>query len=151
MAANSTREQIILATVELCRTIPGIKTNSLVRTLQAHSDLQEFANTQFPVCAIVGRLPVPDGKPSGRGPRIDQVRYSLTIDCLIYLQVNQNMDSLISSVADDLVRILWTDQTRGGLVIETLVELKDKLSIWRPFAAFQATVTHKYIKGIGGI
>ena len=77
MADNSKREQIILANKVLLETVSSITT--VKRTLQSHSDLQEFAGPQFPLCAIVGRLPDPQEKKSGRDVVVDQLISELKI------------------------------------------------------------------------
>ncbi|MDA3788078.1 MAG: hypothetical protein PF503_06250 [Desulfobacula sp.] len=149
MAANSKREQIILADLALVRSVSGIKTP--IRKQPQHSVLMEFAQTQFPVCAVVGRLPIPDEKHSGRQPAVDQLRSTLKVDVFTYLQVNEDIDSQISDLADSLFAILYTDQTRGKLCYETTIKIVENTNIWDPFAAFQLTAIHKYVHSIGGI
>lgn len=149
MAANSKREQIIVADKALVETVPGLK--SVLRVQQSKSDLDCFAQTQFPVAAVVGRLPVPQEKRQGRTPDTDQIISELKVDVFVYLQVNADVDTEISDLADGLFGALYLDQQRGKLCIETAVKINEKTNVWAPFAAFQITAVHKYVHGIGGI
>lgn len=149
MAENSKREQIILANKALIESVSTIKT--INRVLPEYKELQNFAQTQFPVCAVVGRMPVPEEKISSRGIQVDQIKSEIKVDIFTYLQINTNIDTLISDVADDLWKQLYTDQSRNGLVIKTTLEVNEKISVWNPFAAFQITAVHKYIHDSGGI
>lgn len=149
MAANSKREQIILTDKALVETVGPLK--SILRVMPQKSELDSFAQTQFPVAAVVGRLPIPLEKRSGRTPDMDQIISELKVDIFVYLQVNDNVDSEISDLADSLFGALYKDQQRGNLCIETLVKINEKTNVWAPFAAFQITAIHKYVHGIGGI
>ena len=59
LAENSKREQIILQLISELEEIESIAT--VIRRMQRYADLQAFAVTQFPVIAVVGRLPIPEG------------------------------------------------------------------------------------------
>ena len=101
MAENSLRERIILADLTLIQSLSSIST--VVRTIQSYSDLQSYAVTQFPVVAIVGRLPVPTYKPSLRiREDIDQVLSVLRVDFYTYFMNNENSDTELSSLLDDM-------------------------------------------------
>lgn len=150
MADNSLRERIIEANKVLVESLTGIKT--VTRTIPEYSQLQDFALTQLPVAAVVGRLPVPKGKPTGRrAGDVEQVRSRLRVDIFVYLESNVNADTAISSLLDDLWRVLWTDQTRGGLTLDTEVTMQEDSQRWAPFMAFRVAVFHHYIHDTGGI
>lgn len=149
MATNSKREQIIVANKTLVESISSIST--VTRTLQDYSDLQEYASTQFPVCAVVGRLPKFDEKLSRRTCVVDKVKAELKIDFYVYIHANVNPDTQVSTIADDLFAKLYTDQTRGNLVTKTLVKLEENLNYWSPFVAFKGTVIHEYYHDTTGI
>jgi len=149
MATNSKREQIILTDLELVKTVTEIKTP--IRVMPQKSELDNYAQTQFPVAAVVGRLPIPLEKKQGRTPDVDQIKSQLKVDVFVYLQINDNVDSEISDLADSLFGALYQDQQRGKLCIETLVKINEKTNVWAPFAAFQITAIHTYVHGIGGI
>ena len=68
MAANSLRERIL---VQLVSTVSDVEAISTVRrTKQSYAKLKEFAVTQFPVVAIVGRLPQPLEHIKGRAREV---------------------------------------------------------------------------------
>lgn len=148
MAANSKREQIIVATQNILNAVPEIATVN--RTLLTYSELQEFAGPQFPLCAIVGHLPVPVEKSDTRNGFVDQIKSSLKIDVVTYFQDYADEDTQISDLGDTIFAALYQDQDRGGLVLNTAIVPKENTNIWRPFVAFQMTVNHHYIHGIGG-
>ena len=90
MAKNSKREQILVYHQNyLIGRVNSI--NTVVRVMPNYSDLQQFAVTQFPLAAIVGRLPVPIEKVSSRdGSAVDIIISSLKIDNFIYMQEKEN-------------------------------------------------------------
>lgn len=149
MSTDSKREQIIIANKTLVESVSSI--TSVVRTWQSHSDLESFAVTQFPVCAIIGRMPKFLEKKSNRVTNVDQIISELKVDILTYVQVNENMDTSISNICDDLFQTLYTDQERGGLVFDTVLELDENQQVWPPFAAFKITAIHRYIHDTTGI
>jgi len=149
MAENSKREQIITADYNLITAVPAVETAQ--RVMPDYTSLKCYAQTQFPVSAVVGRMPTPLEKFSDRRVNVDQIISELKTDIFVYLQVNSDMDSMISNVADDCWAALYQDQTRDGLCIETTLELNEKVNLWKPFAAFQITAIHKYVHDTGGI
>jgi len=161
MSENSKREQIIEITEQLIKEVPSIK--SVLRIMPQYADLQNFAQTQFPVIAIVAKLPVPAEKIETRNGFVDQIISELKIDIFVYLQFKSAMnlnsksinpkwvDSEISDIADDLFAKLYENQNRNNLVIKTEVKLNEELNVWDPFIAFQLTVIHNYVHSIGGI
>lgn len=150
MADDSKREQIILRVIEEVKGLESIK--SVVRKLQAYSDLGEFAITQLPVVAVVGRLPVPDAHVSGRYKvRVDTVISELVVDLYVYFQNRDNPDSMLSSLVDDLWSKLNEDQAKNNLVISTLLRMTENPEYWDPFVAFKVSCDFKYIHTMGGI
>ncbi len=153
MAKNSKREKIICQVMDELNGVPAIKT--VVRGKKTHHDLQQFALTQFPVAAVVGRLPRPIEKKSGRVPgRVDLIKSSLTIDVFIYDQVNvidDTTEEKISDLADDVWRCLYADPLKNELVLETLLSIEDDPEFWEPFLAFRLIVKTIYLHTTGGI
>jgi hypothetical protein len=149
MAANSKREQIILADIAIVKAMAGIKT--VKRTLQSYSDLQNFAGPQLPAVAVVGRLPVPENKFSSRSGQVDQCISRLRVDLYSYALANEDMDSLISSLMDDLWVELYKDPTRNNLVMNTYLEVNEEIEFWPPFIAFQISCIHQYKHSTEGI
>jgi hypothetical protein len=150
MAANSKREQIIEADLVLIDAVSAI--NHAVRTIPQYSDLQDFAVTQFPVAAVVGGLPKPVLKKSGRTTHsVDQIQSRLTVGVYVYLMSNENADTEISSLLDDLWVALFSDPSRGGLVLDTDLDVQEDTQRWAPFVAFKINIIHHYIHDTGGI
>lgn len=155
MAVNSRREQIIVHIVDLIKDLSSIKTVKRVR--QTYSELQQFAVTQLPLVAVVGRLPLPTvpggGRSSHRSTRtcMDVFISELVVDLFVYGQELKNPDVLISNLADDLWRTLYTDQTKGKLVIDTWVLFEEEPEFWHPFVAFKVSAKMKYTHTTGGI
>jgi hypothetical protein len=152
MAANSFRERIIVADKTLVESLDSSIIKTVARRMPSYAELQDFAVTQFPIAAVVGRLPVPVEYKSGRtAGEILQVKSELTVDIFVYLQDNENMDATISDTADELWRVLLTDPTRSRLCIETIVRVEEDVAYMAPFGAFRITCVHKYIHSTGGI
>jgi len=150
MATNSFRERLILADYAIVSEISGFTT--VVRRMQSYSELKEFAVTQFPVAAVVGRLPIPKEYKSGRtSGEILQVRSELSVDVYVYLHVNVDMDTEISNYADTLWASMLGNPTRSKLCLSTIVKLEEDIVQLPPFGAFKLTCIHEYIHGIGGI
>lgn len=149
MAENSIREQLILSNESLLTSL-GIF-NGIKRVRLSHSDLSEFAHPQFPVLAIVGGLPQPDPHEVSRGVPKDIFQMKLVIQLFVYIHERNDFDTMISSIMDDMWRILHTDQTRGNLTYETIIKPAKDVYAYAPYAGFQMLIEHKYQTGIGGI
>ena len=150
MAENSKRERIIVADQTIVESVASITT--VGRTVLQYAKLQEYSSKQFPVCAVVGRMPVPTVHRSTRCS-VDQIVSELKVDVFTYLQQNveSKIDTDISNISDDLFAALYTDQQRGGLVVKSEVQIHEEHEYWTPFAAFKITIVHQYVHGTEGI
>lgn len=151
MARNSIREQIL---VYHAKNLIG-KVNSIsyvIRVMPEYSTLQQFAVTQFPLAAVVGRLPIPVEKVSSRdGSAVDIIISSMRIDNYIYLQQRENPDSFISEIMDDVWAKCYSDVTYNGLVLNSTLEVTEDVEYWDPFIAFKLTTKLNYKHSTGGI
>jgi len=151
MAKNSIREQILVYHETNIVKRVGVIAN-VIRVLPTVSDLQQFATTQFPLLAIVGGLPVPTEKVSARdGSKVDVIISELTIKNFVYLQERENVDSIISEVADDMWKKCYADETYGGLALTTLLSFEEDVVYYDPFVAFLLVSKIKYKHNSGGI
>jgi len=150
MAASDTkRDQIIEAVKAELQAMPDIA--HVVRRLPSYSDLESFASTQFPAVAIVGRLPVPTEHITSRAGHVDHVVSELKVDLYCYFQDNKTPDSTISFLLNQLWAALYSDQTKGGLVITTRLKPRERPEVWAPYGAFGLTVITRYQHTPGGI
>lgn len=151
MAKNSTREQILVYHEKyILKGIKGIA--HVIRTLPAYSDLQSFASTQFPLVAMVGKLPVPREKMSSRDrSKVDLIISDLAIENYIYLMTREDQDTVISDLVDDLWAKCYSVPDYGGLVLGTVVEVTGDVVQWDPFVAFKITSNVAYKHTTGGI
>lgn len=156
MATNSKREQILEKLVDLIEDIPAISTVQRVRP--AFTDLENFAGPQFPMVAVVGKLPSPLPHVAGRRTGLhDQFISALEIELYCYALENVEPDSKISDLADDLWAKLHSDPTLitddypGGLTLEVRISPEVQVGIWDPYIVFKMTCTYKYVHGTGGI
>jgi len=151
MGTNSIRERLIVADAELIEKITTIKT--VRRSMQMYADFKQFTTQQFPVAAVVGRLPVPDFHLVRQTGHVDYCISELRVDVYIYFhqQDIEKMDTEISDIVEDLWVQLFTDPTRGGLCITTQVTMDENIGVLRPYAAFNLIVSHQYQHTIGGI
>lgn len=150
MAIDSIREQILVHLKALVEGLSSIKT--VTRTKQSYAGLEEFAITQLPLVAVVGRLPQPVEHINRRVPGgVDLIVSALPVEFYVYSTDNENPDTLISNLADDLWALLYADQTLGGLAISVLLKFSEDPQSWPPYIAFRITATIKYKHTIGGI
>jgi hypothetical protein len=149
MAANSKREQIILADVAIMQGVSGITT--VERTIQTYSDLQDFAQTQLPVAAVVGRLPVPKNHIAGRDGQVDYIISELVVDVFVYIQAAQDQDVVVSSMLDDIWPALYADPRRGDLCMGTQLTAHADVEYWNPYVAFKVSCVHQYQHDTQGI
>lgn len=150
MAVDSKRELITLQVVSEIKSLNSIST--VVRRMQSHSDLKNFAVTQLPAVAVVARLPVPDEHTISRSkPRADVIISSLIVDLYTYFQERDNPDSMLSNLADDIWVKIYADQTKNKLVLSTKIKLAENPEYWDPFVAFKASCYFTYVHSIRGI
>lgn len=153
MANDSKRECIIRTVMDELESLSIIKT--VVRGKKTHQDLQQFALPQFPVAAVVGGLPRPVEKKSSRvRGGVDLIKSTLAISVFVYDQVNvidDDTEEKISSIADDVWRVLYADPLKNNLCLETLLTIEDDPEYWEPFLAIRIVVNSIYLHTTGGI
>lgn len=149
MAKNSLRERILVYhEKQLLNKIKSI--SHVIRTIPSYSDLQQFAVTQFPLIAMVGKLPVPREKMSDRSREaVDVIISDLSIENFVYMQQREDVDSLISEIVDDVWTKCYSDPSYGGLVWGTTLEATGDVAYWDPFVAFKliSKITYKHTTG----
>jgi hypothetical protein len=153
VAENSKRERLIKEVINRMKTVPVI--DVVRRAKQTRASLQEFALPQFPIAAVVGGLPKPvEKKSSRRVAGVDLITSTLPIEIYVYDMYNQiddDLDSKVSSMADDIWKVLYAEPTYGGLAIQTLLTIQYDPEYWDPFLAFNLTVNIKYLHTTEGI
>ena len=156
MAENSGRELILLKVVELMGEISSIL--AVVRTRLGFNDLGDYSGEQLPLIAVVGGLPKPSPKKSGRTYGVsDKFISDLNVDLFCYAMDNENPDSLVSNLADDIWAKVFSDPTLittdypRGLTIDLDVNPEIKVGIWDPYIVFKIACVYKYVHGTGGI
>ena len=153
MADTSIREWLILSVVDKLKDVANIKEVSRRRpTLE---QLQSMAQTQLPLIAVTAGLPVPNPHWNERNPtrKTDKFKSDLVVDAVLYdmLYEDDQYDSRISELANDLWIALHSDQTWGGYAAQTTVAPDADVAVWDPYLAFRMRLTITYIHGIGGI
>jgi len=156
MAINSKREQILEALENNINDIPAIV--KVKRVQLAFADLENFAGTQLPLVAVVGKLPSPSPHRAGRSTGLhDKFISTLTIELFCYAMDNVNPDTLVSNLADDLWAKIHSDTTLiteaypKGLTLEVVVSPEVTVGIWDPYVVFKMNCSYKYVHGTGGI
>ena len=149
MATTSGREEIILFLVE---EVESMGFFHVTRTNPTCADLGDFADTEFPVAAITAGLPQVVGHKQQRtAGGADVFLSKLEVVIFIWEQVNVDIDSKISDLADELWGKLWEDPTKGGLVIETENFFGEVPTWLRPYVTFNLTCRMTYQHNRGGI
>ena len=156
MAANSKRELILLEVKDLIEQLSTINTVERVRL--SFTDLNNYSGPQLPLVAVVGGLPKPIPKKSGRtAGDSDKFISSLNVDLICHAMDNVNPDSTVSSLADDLWAKIYSKPTLvnsdypKGLVLDVSVNPEIKIGIWDPYVVFKMSCVYKYVRGTGGI
>lgn len=157
MAANSTREQIILQVVS---DLGSLITDGTIKTISRRlpegiEDLDRYASTQLPLVVVMGRLPrlieIHGGHRSNRTADCKLVKWALLVDVYGYFMDNTDPDSTLSSFADDIFRVLNVDPSKGGLALDTKVMPDPEVGIWDPYVAFKFVTEITYVHTLGGI
>ena len=156
MAANSKREQILEAIKTLMMDLHSIVT--VDRTRPSFADLGNYAESQLPLIAIVGGLPSPDPKWSGREYKTADVIISdLAVELICFAMDNVTPDSTVSNLVDDIWAkvysdpLLITDAYPEGLTLRVDVTPETKVGIWDPYVVFKMVCMYKYTHTMGGI
>jgi hypothetical protein len=153
MADDSGREQIIDYLKEQVQELEDL--NHVTRLLPSYADLQQFAETQFPVAAIAAGLPQPVAHRQGREPggTVDIFQSTLAITVFVFDQINEDSDQRISYLADELWAKLWEAQTKEGAADfgTESITFGEVPTYLRPYIGFTITVSCKYKHTTGGI
>ena len=151
MASNSKREQLLVKVKEV---LEGLDSIAYVdrKPLQGISELQTYPNTQIPLAAVLGDMPVPDEKYSGRTRKLDVVRSTLNINIVVYIMDNETPDTTISTIADDIWVALYNDLTLGFDWVISMRLIPDvNTAVWTPYAAFSIVCQVEYLHDKTGI
>lgn len=152
MAENSKREQILEAIRLLFEDLDSIKTVQRVRP--SFADLGNFASTQLPVMALVGGLPKPQEKWSGRVQgTVDKFRSKLVCEIYLYALANVDPDTTVSDLADDIWATLYSKPNLDLPNTVLGVEIEPTISVghFDPYIVFKMDAHINYLHGIGGI
>jgi hypothetical protein len=152
VAQNSRREQILIKLEAALEALDSIKT--VERTLpNGLSDLDNYAEPQLPLAAMVGNLPKPVYKISTRdGHTVDKVTSVLGVNLYVYAHDNVTPDTTISTLADDVWRQMLADETHGfKWVSGTEVHPDINTAVWAPYCAFNMLINVTYLHSKGGI
>jgi len=152
VAANSRREQLLLALVAALGTITAIKQVTRVQPTTL-DDIRRYSSGQMPLIAVIGGVPQPREHMSGRGPGgVDVILSEMRADLFIYFMDNKTPDSTLSSIMDDIWAKIYEDQTLSlnfctGITIDPKVEI----AAWPPYVAFSLSTVINYHHTTGGI
>lgn len=152
MAANSKREQILLALKVLLEGLSSIKAVDRKQPTSP-DDLSRIAGTQMPFCSMIGGIPQPKEHISSRMPGgVDVVISELPVKLFIYFMDNVTADSTLSDIMDDVWAVIYGNQTLGfKFVQKILIDPNSDVVVWDPYVAFSMLVTITYNHAIGGI
>ena len=152
MAGNSKRERILVKVVSNIEAIAAIEQTTRVQP-NTLDDIRRYSSGQMPLVAVIGGVPQPTEHISGRKPGgVDVVLSKLGIDLYVYFMDNENPDSTLSSLMDDLWATLYADQTLGfKFVTGVIISPKVEIAAWPPYVAFSLVMNVNYHHTTGGI
>lgn len=152
MADNSRREQILVQVVSDLGSIPAIEQ---VKRVQPNTldDIRRYSTGQMPLAVVIGGMPKPTEHISGRGPGgVDIIVSVLKVELYCYFMDNENPDSTLSSLLDDIWAALYADQTLGFKFVQGVtIDPKVEVAAWPPYVAFSLTFNVTYNHTTGGI
>jgi hypothetical protein len=152
VAHDSKREQILQQIVNELEQLNSIKTVDRVMP-GGLSDLEQYAATQLPLAAVVGKLPDPVYKVNTRtGYTIDKVTSVLGVNLYVYAEDNVSPDTTVSLLADDIWAKMLADETHGFRWVTGTEIIPDvNVAVWAPYCAFNMLVNITYLHDKGGI
>ena len=148
MAANSKRERILQ---DIITAVEGLAwVGDIVREQPAEpGDLADYAQSQFPLVAVVGQLPRPQQtRRAGKGREYVS---ELEVGLFVYAMEARTPDTELSSLADDLWRVCLADPTRNGTATDTQVLPETEKATYSPYVAFSLVLSITYIHDATGI
>lgn len=152
MATNSRREQILLAFKIILESMASIKKVER-RQPTSPADLKRVAGTQMPFLSMIGGVPQPKEHRSGRkSGSADIVISELSVNLYIYFMDNDNADSTLSDILDDVWTGVWKNQTLGFKFVHKIsVSPNTEVAVWDPYVAFSMVVKITYNHTTKGI
>jgi len=153
MAANSTREQILVQVKTVLEAITAI--NSVERkVISSVSELRQIPFPLLPVICMTAGLPVPKGggyvtlRESGQSSNLRSI---LSINLRTYGLDKLEPDTAISTLAEDIWDELYDDPTVDGLAESVTVKLQRETLFFEPFYRFDMIYDVEYIHDTDGI
>lgn len=148
MAANSKRERILQDIIGAVRALPWV--GAVLREQPAApGDLADYAQSQFPLVAVVGQLPRP--KQTRRAGKGREFVSELEVGLFVYAMEAQTPDARVSSLADDLWAACLADPVRNGCALDTGVLPETEKATYTPYVAFSLTLNITYTHSASGI
>lgn len=115
---SSKREQIVQHVVAALQNLSWVRCVTR-RPYTYAEELEGFAQTQFPLVSLLAHLPKPvQERRAGAGKEFVS---TLDLDCYVFALAAQTPDETLSSMLDDVWRVLFADRRRGGLALDTTV------------------------------
>lgn len=159
MATDSKREQIIQYWVdkfEAKGSLPIRRFKTVRRLLPSFDEFADFSGQDLPMLAIVAKLPRPVEHKRTREPGGKDVFISaLEVEFVVYALENEEPDTMISDLADDLWATLYGDTTSGAkpnsLTLGLSVMPEPVIGRWDPYIIFKMVCTFSYYHTTGGI
>jgi hypothetical protein len=146
----ATREKLAVIHTRMLEKMSTIKT--VIRTQPSYDDLQNFANTQFPLVAVVVGLPDVDEKMSDRvNSDVDVIMSELKVTNTVYIKENKDPDTHLSKVAQEVFKKLYSNRTYDNFAKKTILKFELEPEYWHPYLAFRIVSTITYHHIVGGI
>lgn len=145
MALNSTREQIITNVVDTLSVVPSLSAVKR-RRMTDFDELKSIPTTQLPYVSVMGGLPEPVQKKSGRRPGgVEIITSELKVEIVCYQLASEDPDVVLSDLLDDIWSSLYADQLRGGVAMATeLTPAVDPIFI-SPYILFRVECKITYL------
>jgi len=152
MAKDSKREKILVYLVTALSRIKEIRSD-ILRLQPTLADIELFADTQFPVVAVVGGFPVPvEVKRSARKTEnVDAFKSQLDVEIFVYDRTDVGCDTRLSDLADEIWKNVWSDPTMDGNALYCACTFDGRPTPFPPYIAVRSVLSVSYLHSTGGI
>lgn len=145
---SSKRERIAQDIVAALQGLEWVRTVSR-RPYAYAEELEGFAQTQFPLVSVLAQLPKPiQERKAGAGKEFVS---TLDIDCYVFALEAKTPDTALSSMLDDVWRVLFSDRRRGGLALDTTVLPETEAAQRPPYVGFWLRTRVTYVHNHQGV
>lgn len=142
---DNRREIITLGIIAALENVSSITTVTRKKVLL--EEFEDIPATQLPYASVMSGLPDPqDTRFSTRlQGKIKDIRSELLTTVTVFGLDNEDPDSTISSLLQDIWAAIFVDYRRGNHALQTTIRPEVRTGIFDPYYAFEIVVATEYL------